>query len=73
MMNQTEHIGWCKKRAQKYLDNGDIMQAFISMASDLKSHPDTENHCGIELGMSLLMIGDLNTFDKMQKFIDGFH
>ena len=43
------------------------------MGSDLGKHPDTEGHVGIQLGVSLMMIGDLDTPEKMRKFILGFN
>lgn len=72
-MTREEHLEWCKKRALEYCDNGDLAQAFASMESDLSKHEETRNHIGIKLGIDLLMIGDLNTQEKMQKFIKGFN
>lgn len=75
MLTETreEHLKFCKRRALEYVDSGDLNGAFSSMASDLGKHSETANHIGIELGMRLLMIGDLNTSDKMRRFIEGFH
>jgi len=73
MAKRTEHLQWCKNRALEYVDNGDLQEAFASMASDLRKHPETESHCGIQLGMALLMNGHLDTADKMIKWIDGFN
>ena len=64
---------YCKKRALEYVDNGDITNAYASMTSDLRSHPETEKHCGIGLGMGLLMRGKLSTQSEMRKFIEGFN
>lgn len=72
-MNRTEHLQWCKDRAFKYVENGDYPQTFASMASDLGKHDETANHVGIQLGMGLMITGDLNTSEKMHKFIDGFN
>lgn len=72
-MTRTEHMEWCKKRALEYVDRGDLTNAFASMSSDLTKHPETEKHAGIELGMGLMMIGDLDTQEKMRKFIEGFN
>ena len=38
-----EHLAWCKRRALEYADAGDLTHAVASMASDLKTHPDTDN------------------------------
>ena len=70
---RQEHLEWCKKRALQYCDMGELQNAFASMGSDLGKHPETANHAGIQLGMGLLMIGDLSSADKMRKFIEGFN
>lgn len=72
-MTRQEHLDWCKEHAIEYAKQGDTTGAFASMASDLKKHPDTEMHIGIELGMMQLMAGMLSTPDEMIKFIDGFN
>ena len=72
-MDRHEHIEWCKKRALEYVDRGDLTNAYASMGSDLTKHSETEKHIGIELGMGLMVTGQLNTADKMRKFINGFN
>jgi hypothetical protein len=72
-MNRAEHLQWCKDRALKYVDMGDYPQALISMVADLQSHTEIEGHAGLELGTALMMTGNLNTPEKMRKFINGFH
>jgi len=72
-MTRTEHLEWCKKRALEYVDAGDISGAHASMTSDLGKHPETKNHPAIELGMMLLMAGQLSTKDEIRKFIEGFN
>lgn len=72
-MTRDEHLAWCKKRALEYADQGDGLNAFTSMASDLDKHPDTANHAGIELGMMLLMTGNMRGVAEIRKFIDGFN
>ena len=52
-MNRQEHLEWCKKRALEYVEVNDLSQAFASMASDLKKHPETEKHSAINLGMMM--------------------
>ena len=56
-MTRQEHLAWCKQRALEYVDNGDLTNAYASMASDLRKHPETENHSAIGLGIQLMMIG----------------
>jgi len=72
-VTRDEHLAWCKQRALELVDAGDLTGAFASMGSDLNKHPETENHVGVQLGMGLLMIGDLSTPDKMRRFIEGFN
>jgi hypothetical protein len=71
-MTRAEHVEWAKTRALEYVDNGDIVEAYASMVSDLRNHPETENHPAIELGMMLMMANQLSTAAEMRKFIEGF-
>ncbi|MCR4306930.1 MAG: hypothetical protein NUV42_03075 [Candidatus Yonathbacteria bacterium] len=72
-MNRSEHMALCKKRALEYVEVGDLYQAYASMVSDLGKHPETESHAAIQLGMMLMMSGQLNTVQEMRKFIEGFN
>lgn len=66
---RAEHLAWCKQRALEYLPD-DPQQAFASMASDLNKHEETRGHVGMELGMALLMTGNIG---DMRRFIEGFN
>lgn len=72
-MDRAAHLAWCKKRALEYVDNGDVQNAFASMASDMGKHPETQGHAAIELGMMQLMAGMLQSPDEMRRFINGFN
>ena len=72
-MTRQEHLDWCKKRALEYVDRGKLQDAYASMASDLRKHPETEEHAGISLGLMMMMGGHLSTADKMRTFIAGFN
>lgn len=72
-MDRSEHLQWSKDRALEYVDAGDISSAIASMTSDLNKHDDTRNHAGIELGMMLLMSGNMSTQYDARKFIEGFN
>lgn len=72
-INRSEHLQWCKTRALEYVRLGNLQNAWSSMVSDLRKHPDTASHPAIALGFQLLMIGDLNTVEKMQRFLEGFN
>lgn len=72
-MTREEHMIWAKGRALGYVDAGDCNNAFVSMASDLGKHEETKGHPAIELGMMLMMNGNLSTPEKMRKFIEDFN
>ncbi len=72
-MSRSEHMEWCKKRALEYLDDGDVTNAWASMASDLSKHPETVNHPAIDLGSNLFLTGNLSDVESMRHFIEGFN
>lgn len=72
-MTRDEHLAWCKQRANEYADAGDISQAYASMMSDMRKHPELADHSGLMLGMMLMVNGHLNSPREMRKFIDGFN
>lgn len=72
MTTRDEHLALCKQRALEYLDN-DPKGALASMLSDLRKHPETQDHAGAELGMLLLMTGNLETAAEVRAFIEGFN
>ena len=72
-MNREEHLEWYKKRALEYVGNGDLNQAWASMVSDLRKHPETANHSAISLGTQMRVSGLLKTKSEMKDFIDGFN
>lgn len=72
-MTRQEHLDWCKTRALEYVDSGDLTNAYASMTSDLGKHPETAGHSKIQLGMMLMMKGNLKTQDEMRRFIEGFN
>jgi hypothetical protein len=72
-MTRNEHLEWCKQRALKYVDMDDTSQAWSSMLSDMRTHPETANHSALKSGMMLLMAGQLSSPSKMREFIVGFN
>ena len=72
-MNKKEHLEWSKKRALEYVDAGNLALAYSSMVSDLNNHEELADHPSIELGMQLIIIDELDTPDKMRKFINDFN
>lgn len=72
-MTRAEHLQWCKDRALEYAEKGDLTNAWGSMVSDLNKHDETRGHGAIQLGMMMVMSGNLKTKDEMKKFIEGFN
>jgi len=73
MANRTEHLDWCKQRANEYVDRNDLMNAYASFQSDMGKHPETANHIALELGTMLLISGNLSTAHQMREWINGFN
>jgi hypothetical protein len=72
-MTQDEHLEWCKKRALEYLDAGDIPNAFTSMLSDVRKHPQLENHPGLMIGAGFMLIpGWISNPVEVRRWIVGF-
>lgn len=72
-MDRSQHLKWCKDRALKYCKKGDISDAYASMISDLNKHDETRGHAAIELGMMMMMAGQLATVSKREKFINDIN
>lgn len=71
--SREEHLDWCKNRAIELVNDGNLQEAYASMCSDLSKHPETMNHSAMELGLMLMVSGNLSTKDEMIKFIEGFN
>lgn len=71
---RAEHMAWCKQRALAYLDDPKetVQDALASIMSDLKAHPETRNHAGIQLTMMMMMNGHLRDRDSARRHIEGF-
>lgn len=73
-MTRAEHIAWCKERALEYVDRGELSNAIASMLSDLRKHPETENHIGGALGAGMMLIpGWVSNATEIRKWIEGFN
>jgi hypothetical protein len=73
-MTREEHLEWAKKRALEYLDVGDSRQAFTSMMSDLRKHPELENHVGGQIGVGFMMLsGWIDNPVEVRRWIVGFN
>lgn len=72
-MTRAEHLAWCKQRAIAYIEAGDYKQALTSMLSDMRKHPETEKHVGLQMGVMLMISGHLSSPEEIRKFIEGFN
>lgn len=45
----------------------------MSMLSDMKKHPETQNHPALELGVMLMAFGHLSAPREIEKFIADFN
>jgi hypothetical protein len=72
-MTRTEHLRWAKDRALEYADLGDTANAVASMCSDLRKHPELENHGGVQLLMMMAAAGHLNSPAALRREIEGFN
>lgn len=72
---REEHMQWCKDRACELIDAGDLQGAFASMCSDVGKHPETKGHVEFtnQMGMGQLVNGNLDTPEKMRKWILGYN
>jgi hypothetical protein len=70
-MTREEHLVRCKQRALGYVDRGDLHEAFTSMWSDLRKHPETaiSNPYLWMLGAQLVQARDAN---GLRRYIEGF-
>jgi len=73
MMEREEHLEWAKKRALEYLDAGDTQNAFSSMVSDMKKHPELAGHGGLMIGAGMLFVpGWVSNPNELRHWITGF-
>lgn len=70
---RAEHLAWCKARALKYLDAGNIQDAVVSMLSDIQKHSETAPPMGSPLNMLGLMAAMNNDHPAARRFIEGFN
>ncbi len=73
MENRSDHLQWCKQRANEYIERNELPIAFASFNSDMQKHPETSNHLALEMGMTLMFSGNLDTPHQMKDWIDGFN
>ena len=69
-ISRAQHLEWAKARALEYVELGQLRYALNSTVSDLRKHPETENHLAIQLGYNLWVAGHLQTSEQMRAFIN---
>lgn len=73
-MTRREHLDWCIKRAIEEMDySGKPSQGLISMASDLRKHPETNNETLMTITMSQIIINPNITRQEVIDFLKGFN
>lgn len=74
--SREEHLQWVKERALAELDADPCGHgpgnALASVMSDLRKHPETKQHAGIELTVMLLMADQLTDVERVREHIKGF-
>jgi hypothetical protein len=71
--SRAEHLQWCKDRALAYADRGDVVNAVASMVSDMRKHPETEDHAGLPVMVMIAMTDRFYRAGELRRFIEGFH
>jgi len=73
-MTKAEHIKWCKKRAIAEMDfYNDYTKGIISIMSDLRKHPETNNETLLSLCGMMLKSGKIKNRQEAVNFINGFN
>lgn len=67
---REEHLAWCKERALKYVDEGELISAVSSMMSDLNKHPETKGNWSL---MVLGMMAVKEDATAVRRWIEGFN
>lgn len=72
-MTREEHLKWCRERAIQDMDYyKDPTKGLISMASDLRKHPETNHESLTSLCLAQVIINPKITRQQVIDFIDGF-
>jgi hypothetical protein len=74
MEPRDEFLERIKNRALEYLDRDhNPREAFTSMLSDLRKHPELENHPGGTIGVGFMLIpGWIDNPHEVRRWIVGF-
>jgi hypothetical protein len=67
------HLENCKQSACRYLDRGDVGQAWAAFMTEIQKAPITERDRELLFdGTSRLLAGELTDVASMRRFIEGF-
>ena len=73
-VTRDQHLLWCMERALAELESGRVREGFTSMLSDIRKHPELENHKGGELGVMFMMLpGWIDNAREVRHWIEGFN
>jgi len=73
-MTRQEYLEWCKIRAIQEMDfYKDPNKAIVSMMSDLRKHPETNNETLISLCGMMLLSDKIRTRQEAINFLNGFY
>ena len=73
-MTRLEHLAWCKERAIAEMDfTKKPIDGLVSMASDLRKHPETNKETLIQLTIMQGVMKPHITRQQVIDFIDGFN
>jgi hypothetical protein len=67
---REKHLEWCKQRALEYWQRNDLINAVVSMGSDLDKHP--ECRCNPFLLMAGAMYARDHDSAGVKRWIEGF-
>lgn len=71
-MTREEHIKWCKERAIAAMDYyNDPSQGVVSIMSDLRKHPETNND--VLMSICGMMLMKKATRQEVINFLNGFN
>lgn len=71
---RREHLDWCIERAIAEMDfYKDPSKAYISMASDLRKHPETNSQALITMCIMQPMMKPNQTRQEVITFLNGFN
>lgn len=71
---RREHLDWCIQRAIEEMDfSKKPSQGLVSMASDLRKHPETNSEALVSMTMMQIMMKPNITRQEVINFLKGFN